>query len=189
MCTVFYSTGALVVLSPTAEDGEIEVSYDRSDDQSRGRGPLLGQCHQGGLALQEREDWVAAIRYVADRLVDSDDVDMASPDCSISCGDGYDVTTIDELSAKFSVQGTSSSKTSGKKKVLMDQGVLESLEEKYRRRLPSNIIAPNTEVVVALKSVDMFDVIRWVSEAWDEILSVTLVRSRKMLLEHKARER
>nr|CAD7429831.1 unnamed protein product [Timema monikensis] len=68
--------------------------------------------------VEAKEDWVAAIRYVADRLVDSDDVDMASPDCSISCGDGYDVTTIDELSAKFSVQGTSSSKTSGKKKVV-----------------------------------------------------------------------
>jgi len=30
----------------------------------------------------------------------------------------YDVATIDELSAKFSVQGTSSSKSTGKKKVV-----------------------------------------------------------------------
>jgi hypothetical protein len=43
---------------------------------------------------------------------------MASADRSGQCGDGYDVTTIDELSAKFSVQGTSSSKSSGKKKVV-----------------------------------------------------------------------
>jgi len=55
---------------------------------------------------------------VADRLAESEDVDMASADRSGQCGDGYDVTTIDELSAKFSVQGTSSSKSSGKKKVV-----------------------------------------------------------------------
>lgn len=61
---------------------------------------------------------MAAIRYVADRLAESEDVDMASADRSGHCGDGYDVTTIDELSAKFSVQGTSSSKSSGKKKVV-----------------------------------------------------------------------
>jgi hypothetical protein len=65
-----------------------------------------------------REDWVAAIRYVADRLAESEDVDMASADRTGQCGDGYDVTNIDDLSAKFSVQGTSSSKSSGKKKVV-----------------------------------------------------------------------
>ncbi|XP_069681638.1 RAC serine/threonine-protein kinase isoform X2 [Periplaneta americana] len=69
---------------------------------------------------KEREDWVAAIRYVADRLAESEDVDMASADRTGQCSDGYDVTTIDELSAKFSVQGTSSSKTSGKKKVTLE---------------------------------------------------------------------
>lgn len=55
---------------------------------------------------------------MADRLAESEDVDMASADRSGQCSDGYDVTTIDELSAKFSVQGTSSSKSSGKKKVV-----------------------------------------------------------------------
>lgn len=55
---------------------------------------------------------------MADRLAESEDVDMASADRLGQCSDGYDVTTIDELSIKFSVQGTSSSKSSGKKKVV-----------------------------------------------------------------------
>ena len=55
---------------------------------------------------------------MADKLAESEDVDMATAGGTGRCGDGYDVATIDELSAKFSVQGTSSSKTSGKKKVV-----------------------------------------------------------------------
>ncbi|XP_017793065.1 PREDICTED: RAC serine/threonine-protein kinase [Habropoda laboriosa] len=82
---------------------------------------------------QEREDWVAAIRYVAARLASekqsqqqptqmqhsssSEDVDMESSGGgrSDSCGSvgvvssDADGGSIDELSAKFSVQGTSSS--------------------------------------------------------------------------------
>ncbi|KAG7207718.1 hypothetical protein KM043_009334 [Ampulex compressa] len=90
---------------------------------------------------QEREDWVAAIRYVADRLASekqqpqsqmqhsssSEDVDMESTGGrSDSCGSLSVVSTdldggsIDELSAKFSVQGTSSSKSTGKKKVTLE---------------------------------------------------------------------
>lgn len=89
---------------------------------------------------QEREDWVAAIRYVAARLASekqsqpqstqmqhsssSEDVDMESSGGgrSDSCGSvgvvssDVDGGSIDELSAKFSVQGTSSSKSTGKKK-------------------------------------------------------------------------
>ncbi|XP_024870390.1 RAC serine/threonine-protein kinase-like [Temnothorax curvispinosus] len=90
---------------------------------------------------QEREDWVAAIRYVADRLANeeqqqeqpqmqqsssSEDVDMESSvgarsDSCSSLGvvsTDIDGGSIDELSAKFSVQGTSSSKSTGKKKVV-----------------------------------------------------------------------
>ncbi|XP_014480747.1 PREDICTED: RAC serine/threonine-protein kinase-like isoform X3 [Dinoponera quadriceps] len=89
---------------------------------------------------QEREDWVAAIRYVATRLANeeqqqeqpqmqqsssSEDVDMESSigtrsDSCTSLGvvsTDIDGGSIDELSAKFSVQGTSSSKSTGKKKV------------------------------------------------------------------------
>ncbi|XP_031850262.1 AKT serine/threonine protein kinase isoform X3 [Nomia melanderi] len=92
---------------------------------------------------QEREDWVAAIRYVAARLASekeqqqpqpspiqhsssSEDVEMESSgggrsDSSGSVGvvsSDVDGGSIDELSAKFSVQGTSSSKSTGKKKVV-----------------------------------------------------------------------
>ncbi|XP_043466380.1 RAC-beta serine/threonine-protein kinase B [Leptopilina heterotoma] len=97
---------------------------------------------------QDREDWVAAIRYVADRIENveheqqqqqqiqtqmqqsssSEDVDMEPTGStrSNSCGSlgvfqaDFDVGSIDELSAKFSVQGTSNSKTSGKKKVTLE---------------------------------------------------------------------
>ncbi|XP_018050697.1 PREDICTED: RAC serine/threonine-protein kinase [Atta colombica] len=93
---------------------------------------------------QEREDWVAAIRYVADRLANeenqqqeqpqmqqsssSEDVDMESSvgarsDSCSSLGvvsSDIDGGSIDELSAKFSVQGTSSSKSTGKKKVTLE---------------------------------------------------------------------
>lgn len=93
---------------------------------------------------QEREDWVAAISYVADRLAtekvqqnqppaiqhssSSEDVEMessgggrsdSSGSVGVSSGD-IDGGSIDELSAKFSVQGTSSSKSTGKKKVTLE---------------------------------------------------------------------
>ncbi|XP_076291183.1 AKT serine/threonine protein kinase [Lasioglossum baleicum] len=93
---------------------------------------------------QEREDWVAAISYVAERLEtekvqqnqppaiqhssSSEDVEMESSgggrsDSSGSVGvssTDIDGGSIDELSAKFSVQGTSSSKSTGKKKVTLE---------------------------------------------------------------------
>nr|CAD7403918.1 unnamed protein product [Timema cristinae] len=124
---------------------------------------------------------------------------MASPDCSISCGDGYDVTTIDELSAKFSVQGTSSSKTSGKKKVLSDSRLLD-LRPICPAVMPSTIYPPHDDSCCDKKlmcasapsvCIGLCDsVVRglWVSEALDEIPSVTLVRSWKILLDHKASE-
>ncbi|XP_003707740.1 AKT serine/threonine protein kinase [Megachile rotundata] len=91
---------------------------------------------------EERKDWVAAISYVAARLAmekqtqqsqmqhssSSEDVDMESSGggWSDSCGSvgvvssDADGGSIDELSAKFSVQGTSSSKSTGKKKVTLE---------------------------------------------------------------------
>lgn len=65
-----------------------------------------------------REDWVAAIRMVAARLAGIEDVDIEMRSNSASGNGGLDVATIDELSAKFSVQGTSHTKSSGKKKVV-----------------------------------------------------------------------
>ena len=60
--------------------------------------------------LNNREDWVAAIKAVADRLGGTEEMDTDR--ASVDGG------ALDELSAKFSVQGMSSSKTSGKKKVV-----------------------------------------------------------------------
>ena len=65
------------------------------------------------------------------------------------------------------------------------------MKKKYRRRLLSYIIATiaNTDVALALQSEDMLDDIRWVSKAWDEIPSLTLVRSWKILLDHRASDK
>ncbi|XP_014228792.1 RAC-beta serine/threonine-protein kinase-like [Trichogramma pretiosum] len=90
---------------------------------------------------QERQDWVNSIKYVAEKLAheaqggqtqmqqssSSEDVDMESAggrsDSGSSAGvisNGAGAGSFDELSAKFSVQGTSSSKSSGKKKVTLE---------------------------------------------------------------------
>ncbi|XP_015440462.1 PREDICTED: RAC serine/threonine-protein kinase isoform X2 [Dufourea novaeangliae] len=61
---------------------------------------------------QEREDWVAAIRFNLLFLISCGSIGVVSSDA--------DGGSIDELSAKFSVQGTSSSKSSGKKKVTLE---------------------------------------------------------------------
>ncbi|CAA9999250.1 unnamed protein product [Nesidiocoris tenuis] len=72
-----------------------------------------------------REEWVAAIQRVADRISDSEDVEMRSdvpgPNNLSSADNRPDasVSTVEELSAKFSVQGTSNSRSSGKKKVTL----------------------------------------------------------------------
>ncbi|XP_034233469.1 RAC serine/threonine-protein kinase [Thrips palmi] len=69
----------------------------------------------------DREEWVAAIKGVSDNLADSQDVEMMERASSINSGDSsIDGSAIDELSAKFSVQGTSSSNRSGKKKVTLE---------------------------------------------------------------------
>ena len=89
---------------------------------------------------QEREDWVEAIRYVAARLAaekqsqmqhssSSEDVDMdtsgggrsdSTGSIGVVSSSDVDSGSIDELSVKFSVQGTSSSKSTGKKKVTLE---------------------------------------------------------------------
>lgn len=95
---------------------------------------------------EERHDWLTAISYVAEKLASEqnqqqqqeetqmqhssslEDVDMESSggDRLDSCSSvgvvssDMDCGSIDELSAKFSVQGTSSSKSTGKKKVTLE---------------------------------------------------------------------
>lgn len=67
-----------------------------------------------------REDWVAAIQSVSDRLAESEDVDMKGTN-SLSNNTSSE-STMEELESKFSVQGTSSSKSTGKKKVVSRRG-------------------------------------------------------------------
>lgn len=68
---------------------------------------------------REREEWVAAIRRVSDRLMEDNDVEMRNDMSGLSDGSDGTISTVGELSAKFSEQGTSNSKSSGKKKVTL----------------------------------------------------------------------
>lgn len=62
---------------------------------------------------------MAAIQGVADRLADSEDVEMKPPHSTVSSGgEASGMGTMEELESKFSLQGTSSSKSTGKKKVV-----------------------------------------------------------------------
>lgn len=61
---------------------------------------------------------MTAIQGVADRLADSEDVEMRGPHSTVSSVDSGVIGTMDELESKFSLQGTSSSKSTGKKKVV-----------------------------------------------------------------------
>lgn len=67
---------------------------------------------------RERQQWVEAIRHVANRLSEMGETAM-SPSTNNDMTD-VDMACIaeDELSEKFSVQGTSTMKSSGKKKVV-----------------------------------------------------------------------
>ncbi|XP_054261503.1 RAC serine/threonine-protein kinase-like [Macrosteles quadrilineatus] len=72
---------------------------------------------------KEREDWMAAIQGVADRLADSEDVEMRGGTLSqhsVSSGETGGAGALEELESKFSLQGTSSSKSTGKKKVTLE---------------------------------------------------------------------
>lgn len=61
---------------------------------------------------------VAAIKYVSERLASQcDDVEMMSTGGSIS---ETGQSNVEDLSKKFSVQGTCSSKSTGKKKVTLE---------------------------------------------------------------------
>lgn len=71
----------------------------------------------------------------------------------------------------------------------MDQGVLETLKRLYRRKLLGIIIAgmdAGKSVSECLRDIDMLDVALWISNAWEEVKTITLVKSWKKLLGHKA---
>lgn len=65
-----------------------------------------------------REEWVVAIQNIASKLAaESEDIEM-NMSASSSCSESNYLASVDEFSEKFSKQGTSSSKTSGKRKVV-----------------------------------------------------------------------
>ncbi|XP_026481821.1 RAC serine/threonine-protein kinase-like isoform X1 [Ctenocephalides felis] len=63
----------------------------------------------------ERQGWMEAIRYVSNRLANSEDSQSLNDDVDMAAE-----VAEDELSAKFSLQGTSTGKFSGKKKVTLE---------------------------------------------------------------------
>lgn len=67
----------------------------------------------------------------------------------------------------------------------MDQGVLECLKRKYRRKLLREILEGD-DVRQNLRKVDLLNVITWISESWDEIENLTFVKSWRKLLNHRA---
>lgn len=73
----------------------------------------------------------------------------------------------------------------------MDQGVLVTLKKLYRKKLLSCLIEgidEGLDLVEKLKQIDMLDVIGWISESWDELNPLTLVRSWRKLLDHEGNE-
>ncbi|CAG9840123.1 unnamed protein product [Diabrotica balteata] len=61
---------------------------------------------------QEREEWVAAIKMVSEKISDCEDVEMNPANSETG--------TMEDLCEKFSLQGTSISKSTGKRKVTLE---------------------------------------------------------------------
>ena len=68
----------------------------------------------------------------------------------------------------------------------MDQGVLEPLKRRYKRKLLSHIILenefPDSSVPDLLKKVTMKDVVYWISAAWNKASTDSLAKAWKQLL-------
>lgn len=71
----------------------------------------------------------------------------------------------------------------------MDQGVLESLKKKVPPKLLNSVLNSDENLVQKLKDIDMLDVIRWIAASWDELLPITIVKSWKKILDHKASDK
>lgn len=73
----------------------------------------------------------------------------------------------------------------------MDQGVLQTVKKIYRRKLLSSIIQAidgGMDVIHKLKKIDLLDVVGWISQSWEEVPAITLVRSWRKLLDHAGNE-
>lgn len=67
----------------------------------------------------------------------------------------------------------------------MDQGVLESLKRRYRRKLLNSILEKlddaNESLLNALKSINMKDVIYMIARSWEELPQSTIIKSWRKL--------
>lgn len=70
---------------------------------------------------------MTAIKCVSERLSDVDEVEMEGVSHSTSISSTMSGPSSDDFSAKFSVQGTSSSKSTGKRKVVRFIGIESNL--------------------------------------------------------------
>lgn len=60
----------------------------------------------------------------------------------------------------------------------LDQGVLENLKKRYRRHLLEHLVKSDDESVQnVLKSVNMRNIVYWISDSWEEIESTTINKS------------
>ncbi|KAG8201260.1 hypothetical protein JTE90_016747 [Oedothorax gibbosus] len=74
----------------------------------------------------------------------------------------------------------------------MDQGVIESVKRRYKRKLLATLFGEdgeNTSVIDLLKKVNIKVVVYMIAESWSELLETTLVKSwRKILPSSQAAE-
>lgn len=69
----------------------------------------------------------------------------------------------------------------------MDQGALAALKRRYRRKLLSSVVLSleaGQDLMGKMKKIDLLDVVGWISESWNELEPLTLVRSWRKLLDH-----
>ncbi|GFR09827.1 jerky protein homolog-like [Trichonephila clavata] len=73
----------------------------------------------------------------------------------------------------------------------MNQGVLVILKKRYRHKLLSSLLSANDDgqgLVQNLKKISLLDVVGWIADAWNELESLTLVRSWTTFLDPKGNE-
>lgn len=63
----------------------------------------------------------------------------------------------------------------------MDQGVIQNIKLIYREKLEMSILSSSETLDKALKKITLKDVVFWLFEAWQEVLSTTITRSWKQI--------
>lgn len=73
----------------------------------------------------------------------------------------------------------------------MDQGVLENVKRKYRKFLLSSVLTDDDDTndegyIEKLEAVNILDAILWIAATWNAVSPLTIIRSWRKLLNHKA---